>query len=170
MQSTVTYLYDPDDETPYKAIRLIAQTLKVKGVGDHARMAQEAINQWRHDNDLDIAGPEPAEGQPAAKEPTQEQLVLYHAYLRWAKCAASIRKVLVVRGEQSLDPDQADAWPWEDTSLAALGLDRPQGSLDLPVDLLEAWERATDMVNPGVFGRNNLNSAAKKKTGVLSVT
>ena len=170
MQSTVTYLYDPDDETPYKAIRLIAQTLKVKGVGDHARMAQEAINQWRHDNDLD---PEPAAAdgeQPAAKEPTQEQLVLYHAYLRWAKCAASIRKVLVVRSEQSLDPDQADAWPWEETSLAVLGLDRPQGSLDLPVDLLEAWERATDMVNPGVFGRNNLTSAAKKKTGVLSVT
>lgn len=171
MQSTVTYLYDLDDETPHRAIRIVAQTLKVKGVGDHARMAQEAMNQWRHDNGLD---PEPNAaadgGQPAAKEPTQEQMVLYHAYLRWAKCAASTRKVLVVRGEQTLDPDQTDGWPWEESSLAALGLDRPQGSLDLPVDLLEAWERATDMVNPGVFGRNNLNSAAKKKTGVLSVT
>jgi hypothetical protein len=100
-------------------------------------------------------------------------MVVYQAYLRWAKCAAAAKKVLVVRrGKKSkgLDIDAPDGWPWEETSLAAIGLDKPQGALELPVDLLEAWERATDMVNPGVFGRNNLTSQAKKKTGVLSVT
>ena len=77
--------------------------------------------------------------------------------------------VLSLSKGKELDEDAPDTWPWEDSSLAALGLDKPEGAMDLKTDLLEAWERAVDGVNPGVFGRP-LTSQAKKKTGVLSVT
>ena len=171
MQSTITYRFDPDDETPVEAIRLTTRTIKIKDVGAHARMSQEAINQWRHEYGLD---PEVKEGEtpPPDKNPTQEQMVTYHAYTRWAKCACATGKVQVVKRTKKgkeLDEDAPDTWPWEDSSLAALGLDKPEGAMELKTDLLEAWERAVDGVNPGVFGRP-LTSQAKKKTGVLSVT
>ena len=185
MQSTITYRFDPDDETSIEALRLTTRTIKIKDVGAHARMSQEAINQWRHECGLD---PEPVEGNgstPSAgsgthsptvptpeKNPTQEQMVTYNAYTRWAKCACATGKVQVVKRTKKgkeLDEDAPDTWPWEDSSLAALGLDKPEGAMDLKTDLLEAWERAVDGVNPGVFGRP-LTSQAKKKTGVLSVT
>jgi len=175
MQSTITYLFDDDDETPLAALRLTVQTLKIKGVGDHARLVQLAGNQWRHECSLDEPPPpDPATGEtPPAPEPTSEQMLLYQWYLRWAKCTAATKRVAVVRrteGQPPLDPALTDAWGWEEVNLAAIGLDRPEGVLDLPVDLVEAWDRATDTVNPGVFGRNQLTSQAKKKTGVLSVT
>ncbi len=175
MQSTITYLFDADDETPLAALRLTVQTLKIKGVGDHARLVQLAGNQWRHECGLDEPPPpDPATGEtPPAPEPTSEQMLLYQWYLRWAKCTAATKRVAVVyrtEGQPPLDPALTDAWGWEEVTLAAIGLDRPEGVLDLPVDLVEAWDRATDTVNPGVFGRNNLTSQAKKKTGVLSVT
>ena len=178
MQSTITYRFDPDDETPVEAIRLTTRTIKIKDVGAHARMSQEAINQWRHECGLDA---EPVEGNgsassptvpPPEKNPTQEQMVTYNAYTRWAKCACATGKVQVVKRTKKgkeLDEDAPDTWPWEESSLAALGLDKPEGAMELKTDLLEAWERAVDGVNPGVFGRP-LTSQAKKKTGVLSVT
>ena len=178
MQSTITYRFDPDDETPVEAIRLTTRTIKIKDVGAHARMNQEAINQWRHECGLDA---EPVEGDgstssptppPPEKNPTQEQMVTYNAYTRWAKCACATGKVQVVKRTKKgkdLDEDAPDTWTWEESSLAALGLDKPEGAMDLKTDLLEAWERAVDSVNPGVFGRP-LTSQAKKKTGVLSVT
>ena len=70
---------------------------------------------------------------------------------------------------KDLDEDAPDTWPWEESSLAALGLDKPEGAMELKTDLIDAWERAVDSVNPGVFGRP-LTSQAKKKTGVLSIT
>jgi hypothetical protein len=177
MQSTITYLFDADDDTPLAAIRITVQTLTIKGVGDHARLVQLAGNQWRHECGLDEPPqPDPATGEtPPAPEPNNEQIMLYQWYLRWAKCAAATKRVSVVhRVEEepvpALDPALTDAWAWEQVNLATIGLDRPEGVVDLPVDLVEAWDRATDTVNPGVFGRNQLTSQAKKKTGVLSVT
>ncbi len=176
MQSTITYRFDPDDETPVEAIRLTPRTIKIKDVGAHARMNQEAINQWRHECQFDkLTDPESTTPVPEpvdAKNPTQEQMVTYNAYTRWAKCACATGKVQVVKRTKKgkeLDEDAPDTWPWEDSSLAALGLDKPEGAMELKTDLLEAWERAVDGVNPGVFGRP-LTSQAKKKTGVLSVT
>ena len=178
MQSTITYRFDPDDETAIEALRITARTIKIKDVGAHARMSQEAINQWRHECGLDA---EPVEGNGSTssptppqpdKNPTQEQMVTYNAYTRWAKCACATGKVQVVKRTKKgkeLDEDAPDTWPWEESSLAALGLDKPEGAMELKTDLLEAWERAVDGVNPGVFGRP-LTSQAKKKTGVLSVT
>ncbi len=174
MQSTITYRFDPDDETPVEAIRLTTRTIKIKDVGAHARMNQEAINQWRHECGLDAKPDAPEESKEAQpdKNPTQEQMVTYNAYTRWAKCACATGKVQVVKRTKKgkeLDEDAPDTWPWEESSLAALGLDKPEGAMELKTDLLEAWERAVDGVNPGVFGRP-LTSQAKKKTGVLSVT
>lgn len=174
MQSTITYRFDPDDESAFEAIRITARTIKVKDVGAHARMALEATNQWRHECGLDAEPEEAKEGEEpaAAKNPTQEQMVSYNAYNRWAKCACATGPVKVVKRTKKgkeLDEDAPDTWPWEDSSLAALGLDKPEGAMELKTDLLEAWEKAVDMVNPGVFGRP-LTSTAKKKTGVLSVT
>ncbi len=191
MQSTITYRFDPDDETIFEAIRLTARTIKIKDVGAHARMSQEAVNQWRHECQFDkLNDPEPADGPTAPvpepvdgskssptnrqpeTNPTQEQMVTYNAYTRWAKCACATGKVQVVKRakkSKELDEDAPDTWPWEDSSLAALGLDKPEGAMDLKTDLLEAWERAVDGVNPGVFGRPN-TSQAKKKTGDLSIT
>ena len=171
MQSTITYRFDPDDDTPFEAMRLTARTIKIKDVGAHARMNQEAINQWRHEYGLD-ADVKEGETPSPDKNPTQEQMVTYNAYTRWAKCACATGKVQVVKRTKKgkeLDEDAPDTWPWEDSSLAALGLDKPEGAMGLKTDLLEAWERAVDGVNPGVFGRP-LTSQAKKKTGVLSVT
>lgn len=176
MQSTITYRFDPDDESPFEAIRITAKTIKIKDVGAHARMSQEAINQWRHECGFDTPPQEPVDGEPTEtqpeKNPTQEQMVSYNAYSRWAKCACATGPVKVVKRtkkSKELDEDAPDTWPWEDSSLAMLGLDKPEGAMELKTDFLEAWEKAVDSVNPGVFGRP-LTSTAKKKTGVLSVT
>ena len=89
----------------------------------------------------------------------------YNAYVRWATCAAGTHSLAVVkRNKQSkeLDPDAIDAWPWETSSLAALGWDQPQGVLDIKTDLFDAWEKAVQAANPGIFGRA-LTSGAKKR-------
>lgn len=182
MKSTITYKFDEEDEGNLAAMRLTVVTMKIKDVGTHARLHEEAINQWRVECGLDKADDEPTaelaeepkEGkQPEqSKQPTQEQMVTYNAYVRYAKCASATKTVHVVhRGKKSkdLDPDAIDEWQWEESSMAEVGLDNPRGVMDIKTDLLEAWERAVDTVNPGVFGRP-LTSTPKKTTGVLRVT
>ena len=182
MQTTVTYRFDPIDYTPLEAIRITAKTVTIRELGAQARMAKQAAEQWRAELP---APPEPPAGEtapPLPTEPTDDmdgaESVKYQLYLRWSTAAAGTANIEVVRrrvlapGEQpppELDPDQPHTWPWEPSSLAALGWDQPQGIMDIKFDLFAAWERAVQEANPGVFGRA-LTSGAKKKTGVIATT
>ena len=173
MQTTVVYRFDEEDESPYEAIKIAAKTVTIRGVGTQARLAKQAAEQWR----AELPQAESADGsatrllsQPTETDP--EQTVKYNAYVRWATCAAGTHSLAVVKRNKKskeLDPDAIDAWPWEASSLAALGWDQPQGVLDIKTDLFDAWEKAVQAANPGIFGRA-LTSGAKKKTGVIATT
>lgn len=176
MQSTLTYRFDPDDDTKtadgtlLEAVRLTVKSMTMRQVGAQARMAQEATDQWRTDNGLKL--PDDAPPGTVAPEPTPEMIVTYNAMMKWTVAAAATCKVQIVkRGKkiQELDLENPDGWPWQDSSMSAMGWDQPASVLDVKTDMLEAWDRAAQTVNPGTFGRP-LTSAAKKTTGVISVT
>jgi hypothetical protein len=174
MQTKIVYRFDEDDETAYEAIAITAKTVTIRGVGTQARMAKQAAEQWRAE--LPATDDTPEEKRLLPPEPTPdmdpEQNIKYNAYVRWATCAAGTQSIAVVkRGKKSkeLDPDAPESWPWETSSLAGMGWDQPQGVLDIKTDLFEAWEKAVQAANPGIFGRA-LTSTAKKKTGVISIS
>ena len=69
---------------------------------------------------------------------------------------------------KELDPEDPDKWPWQDSSLEALGWDKPGPVIDLPADLFTSWELYAQRVNPGTFGPP-LTGTTKKKVGLISV-
>jgi hypothetical protein len=184
MQSTLTYRFETDENPELEAIRITVKTLTMAGVGQHAKLLREAIEMWRVDTnnpefgkEVSNNGKEEEEGRPEGvltpKEPTREEEVLYNHYARWAVIAsATVDKVLIVkRGKttKELDEDNTDSWPWETTSTAAMGWDKPSGILDIPIDLFTAWEKQAYAVNPGLFGPAGNNVAKKKGVGLISV-
>ncbi len=185
MQTTLIYRFDPIDTTPLEAIRITAKTVTIRELGAQARLAKQATEQWRAELPVNAPAAESEPPGPAPELPLAptddtepEDALKYQMYLRWATAVAGTAHIDVVRRRvlakdeappPELDPDQPHAWPWEPSSLVALGWDQPQGILDVKTDLFAAWEKAVQDANPGVFGRA-LTSGAKKKTGVISIT
>lgn len=185
MQTTLIYRFDEEDDTTLEAVKITAHTVTIRGVGTQARMAKLATAQWRAELTpaAVVTSTINAEGEvdsvaatisdlPVADENDPEQIVKYNAFVRWATCAAGTGSVAVIKRtkkSRELDTDLAETWPWEPSSLAALGWDKPEGVLDIKTDLFDAWEKAVQNANPGVFGKP-LTSTAKKKTGVIATT
>lgn len=179
MNSTLTYRFEPEESAGLEAVRITVSGVTMKGIGTHARLTREAVEQWRTDTGQDKKET-PAEAPPAEAETPENQPAelpaehnwLYSQYTRWAVLATTTTRVSVIkRGKKPLElsDETPDDWPWQESSLAALGWDKPSGVGDVPVDLFTAWERAAMDVNPGVFGPSRPGSNAKKKTGLISV-
>lgn len=181
MQTTVIYRFDEEDDSALEAVKITAHTVTIRGVGTQARLAKLATAQWRAElTPAAVVTTINAEGEvdgaatdlPTTDENDPEQIVRYNAFIRWATCAAGTGSVAVIKRtkkSRELDTDLAESWPWEPSSLAALGWDKPEGVLDMKTDLFDAWEKTVQNANPGVFGRA-LTSTAKKKTGVIATT
>jgi hypothetical protein len=172
MQQTLTYRSDPTDEVSYEAIRITVKTLTVGQIGAHARLTQQVQNQWQVDNNLPPEGPIATPPDPSNTISHEAQLYLYQ-YKRWVTCYVATVGVQVVERTKKLtlsdlDDDNPETWPWAKSSLTALGLDKPEGILNIKSDLLDAWEIAAMTVNPGVFGGQNLTASPKKKTGLIA--
>lgn len=177
MQATLTYRYDQDDNvagpdgSTLEAVRITVKRLTIRQVGEQARKAAAATKQWQADHGLIL--PQDAPPGSQAPEPTPEQLVYYSGMMKWTIASAATSKVQIVKRTKKsldLDPDNADTWPWQESSLTALGWDEAGSALDMPTDLINAWDQTAQSVNPGTFGRPLTSQPKKTATGVIGVT
>lgn len=184
MKRTLTYKFEAGEHPTLQAVRITVSTVTMSGIGKHARMLREAVEQWRIDTgqepetDNSEAGTEEAQVAPVPPTPTEaekaERNWLYSQYTRWPILAATTAMVSVIQhGKKGkpveLDDEQSDDWPWQESSLAALGWDNPKGVGELPVDLFTAWEAQAMAVNPGIFGPPQTSINGKKKGGLVQI-
>ena len=193
MKRTLTYKFEAGEHPTLQAVRITVSTVTMSGIGKHARMLREAVEQWRQDTGQEPDQEEPngqeeriRQGNEEAQEgllvppaaPTEaekaERNWLYSQYTRWAILAATTAMVSVIQhGKKGktveLDDNQSDDWPWQESSLAALGWDNPKGVGELPVDLFTAWEAQSMAVNPGIFGPPQTGANGKKKGGLVQI-
>ena len=194
LKATLIYRFDEGEHPDLEAVRVTVGTGSMRVIGTHSRLVRlageiaEAENKAERDDELAaaaagtlVAAVEAAEGEedesttpepaPAAEEERPEDTVRVNLYRRWALLASVTRSVQVVkRGKKAkeLDPEDPEKWPWQDSSLEALGWDKPGPVIDLPADLFTSWELYAQRVNPGTFGPP-LTGTTKKKVGLISV-
>ena len=184
MQATITFRFDPDQIPDLEAVRVRVGTVLMKGIGDHARLKRLTTEQWRLDtgrqaseagNGADAAAPEVEPEEPKDDEVSAEDSLLWQAYDRWCELAVSTLSVKIVRRtkkSQEMDPEDPESWSWEESSMQALGWDKPKAILEMPVDLVGAWQNQVRAVNPGIFGpplTGTTGNAKKKTHGVLGI-
>ena len=156
-------------ETENKAEIEDERAIAAAGVVVAAVEAEES-----EDGEVTLAEPAPVDAdreRSVGEEERPDHVVRVNLYRRWALLASVTRSVQVIkRGKKAkeLDPEDPEKWPWQDSSLEALGWDKPGPVVDLPADLFTSWELYAQRVNPGTFGPP-LTSGAKKKTGLISV-
>ena len=192
LKATLTYRFDEGEHPDLEAVRVTVGTGSMRVIGTHSRLVRlageiaEAENKAEREDEhaAAVAGVvvAAAEGEgdeenmlvelpPAPEEERPEDTVRVNLYRRWALLASVTRSVQVVRhGKKAkdLDPEDPDKWPWQDSSLEALGWDKPGPVIDLPADLFTSWELYAQRVNPGTFGPP-LTGTTKKKVGLISV-
>lgn len=194
LKATLIYRFDEGEHPDLEAVRVTVGTGSMRVIGTHSRLVHlageiaEAENKAERDDeqataaagtlvaaveaegdgDDDSVTHEPA---PVPEEERPEDTVRVNLYRRWALLASVTRSVQVVKRTKKakeLDPEDPEKWPWQDSSLEALGWDKPGPVIDLPADLFTSWELYAQRVNPGTFGPP-LTGSTKKKVGLISV-
>ena len=193
LKATLTYRFDDGEHPDLEAVRVTVGTGSMRVIGTHSRLVRlageiaEAENKAELEDErataaagVVVAAAEAAEGDdesvtpepaPVTEEERPEDTVRVNLYRRWALLASVTRSVQVVKhGKKAkeLDPEDPEKWPWQDSSLEALGWDKPGPVIDLPADLFTSWELYAQRVNPGTFGPP-LTGTTKKKVGLISV-
>ncbi len=195
LKATLTYRFDDGEHPELEAVRVTVGTGSMRVIGTHSRLVRlageiaEAENKAERDDEqataaagVLVAAVETAEADgddesvthepvPVTEDERPEDTVRVNLYRRWALLASVTRSVQVVkRGKKAkeLDPEDPEKWPWQDSSLEALGWDKPGPVIDLPADLFTSWELYAQRVNPGTFGPP-LTGTTKKKVGLISV-
>ena len=198
LKATLIYRFDEGEHPDLEAVRVTVGTGSMRVIGTHSRLVRlageiaEAENKAEREDEQATAAAgvlvaainsgEAAEGDtdddsvthepaPVTEEERPEDTVRVNLYRRWALLASVTRSVQVVkRGKKAkeLDPEDPEKWPWQDSSLEALGWDKPGPVIDLPADLFTSWELYAQRVNPGTFGPP-LTGTTKKKVGLISV-
>ena len=193
LKATLTYRFDEGEHPDLEAVRVTVGTGSMRVIGTHSRLVRlageiaEAENKAERDDEQAsaaagalVAAVEAAEGDdesvthepaPVPEEERPEDTVRVNLYRRWALLASVTRSVQVVKSTKKakeLDPEDPEKWPWQDSSLEALGWDKPGPVIDLPADLFTSWELYAQRVNPGTFGPP-LTGTTKKKVGLISV-
>jgi hypothetical protein len=138
----------------FHGVRLTVREATVRRMGEQSERLREARAAW-----LRYCGVE-EEGLKEFK-PTDQQLIVRSAFVAWAKASAVTTLVEV----STLVDDKVE---WRESSLKELGLDVPDGVLDLPSSLLDSWTSTSDYVNAGVDGI--AETAELKKSAMSSVT
>ena len=193
LKATLTYRFDEGEHPDLEAVRVTVGTGSMRVIGTHSRLVRlageiaEAENKAELEDErataaagVVVAAAEAAEGDdesvtpepaPVTEEERPEDTVRVNLYRRWALLASVTRSVQVVKRTKKakeLDPEDPEKWPWQDSSLEALGWDKPGPVIDLPADLFTSWELYAQRVNPGTFGPP-LTGSTKKKVGLISV-
>ena len=165
MKRFVNYIFDEDDSFPavvgleIGGVRFGVVTATVRQMGLYSAKMREVREATARAVGM------PAEEFEALKVWTPEMRTLSEAFSRWARVVGTTTVVQVCDRKKGLTLETAK---WRDSSLVELKLDKPDGVLDLPAPLFDAWDAATVQVNEGIFETEK--TPEQKKSGTISVT